>query len=783
MSNNHENSKEFYLGKIVDDHLQPDRSFLYPSKNFTTHAICLGMTGSGKTGLGISILEEAALDGIPSLIIDPKGDLSNLNLTFPNLSPEEFLPWIDESEAERNHQTKEQYAEQIAKQWRSGLQQSNESAETIKNLKEKVEIRIYTPGSKAGLPLSILSSLAAPKDLSPIDPDFINDEIQGIASSLLGLLGIEADPIKSRELIFLSNLIHFSWDKQEDLTLTQLIQQIQNPPFKQVGALDVNVFYPAKDRKNLAVKLNNLLASPGFQNWLEGDPLDIDQLLTNSEGKPKISILSIAHLSDAERMFFVTLLLNKLNEWMIKQSGTSNLRALFYMDEIFGYFPPTATPPSKRPMLKLLKQARAFGLGIILSTQNPADLDYKGLANCGTWFIGKLQTDRDRSRVVEGLSLASNGNLNSKSLEQLLNSLGNRLFLLRSIYLNEPLLFTTRWTLSYLRGPLTQKQIQILMAPFQKKWQSPSPLPSSTEKRSTATKPSFSNQFTEFFVNLPKANPHYKPFIGASVKLHFLDTKYNVDLWKDCYFVLPIDDQTQQIEWGKEEDLPEILNKLNTEPSASASYENLPDFFSKEKGYNEIEKNLQTHLYQNQKITLYSYPDLKLVSKMNESEKEFHSRVIASLKENTEAALGKINDKFNTKLSSIKEKIRKCEEKISQKQQESTQNKTSTFINMLTTILGALFGKKITKSTINQAGSSLKKVGKWSKDSQNIQSYEEELKSLNRELQSLENTRNQEINALPQFNHSQELKFAEIYIRPKKTDMLVLKISILWWPF
>ncbi|MCE5293540.1 MAG: DUF87 domain-containing protein, partial [Chlamydiales bacterium] len=407
----------FYLGKAVDPKTGKvtDSYTLYDSKNFTTHAVCVGMTGSGKTGLGITLLEEAALDKTPAIIIDPKGDLGNLLLAFDNLSADEFMPWVDKTEADKKDLSVKKYAQEVADSWKKGLESWGESAKRVQAFNNSVEKVIYTPASTMGRPLSILHSFTAPPVEQLKDVQGIRDKVQSITSSLLGLLGITADPIKSKEHILISTIVDQAWKKGHDVDIATLIQQIQKPPFSKIGALDIDTFYPPKERMELSIQLNNLLASPGFQAWMQGEPLDIQRLLYTPEGKPKLSIISIAHLSDAERMFFVTLLLNECITWMRQQPGTSSLRALLYMDEIFGYFPPSAMPPSKLPMLTLLKQARAYGLGIVLVTQNPVDLDYKGLANCGTWFIGKRHTERDNMRVIEGLNMASNGELDGKS--------------------------------------------------------------------------------------------------------------------------------------------------------------------------------------------------------------------------------------------------------------------------------------------------------------------------------------------------------------------------------
>ena len=459
----------FYLGRNHDmatGETKPE-PLLYDSKDLTTHAVCVGMTGSGKTGLCLSLIEEAAIDGVPVIAIDPKGDLGNLMLTFPGLEPSDFRPWVDESVASRKGQTPDEYAASMANLWRKGLASWDQDGERIQRFKDAVDVRIYTPGSSAGIPITVLKSFSAPPREVLEDRDAMRDRVSSSASGVLALLGIDADPIKSREHILLSNLLHKAWNEGRDLDIASLIREIQSPPLERIGILDLDTFFPEKDRTELAMQLNNLLASPSFASWMEGEALNVKRLFHSEEGKPQISILSIAHLNDDERMFFVTILLGEVLAWMRSQPGTSSLRALLYMDEVFGYFPPVANPPSKKPMLTLLKQARAFGLGVVLSTQNPVDLDYKGLSNAGTWFLGRLQTERDKRRVLEGLEGASaqaGSSFNKQKMEATLAGLGSRVFLMNNVHDDEPVVFHTRWALSYLRGPLTRSQIGLLMA-------------------------------------------------------------------------------------------------------------------------------------------------------------------------------------------------------------------------------------------------------------------------------------------------------------------------------
>ena len=461
---------QFYLGREYDleKKSSADRNLvLYDSKDLVTHAIVVGMTGSGKTGLCIDLIEEAAIDGVPAIAIDPKGDLTNLLLTFPDLRPEDFRPWINEDDAAREGLSADDFAKQQAELWRNGLASWGEDGERIRRLKAAADFAIYTPGSTAGIPVSIVRSFAAPPAALREDAELFRERVATTATSLLALVGIAADPVKSREHILLSTLFTAAWTAGQDLDLTALVNQVQKPPMGRIGALDLEKFYPAKDREDLALRINGLIAAPGFAGWLEGEPLDIGAFFRSSAGKPRVSIFSIAHLSDAERMFFVALLLNEIYGWIRTQSGTTSLRAILYMDEIFGYFPPVAEPPSKRPMLNLLKQARAFGLGVVLATQNPVDLDYKGLANTGTWFLGRLQTDRDKQRVLDGLegaAAAQSASFDRKSMEELLAGLTTRVFLMNNVHEDGPVVLESRWAMSYLRGPLTRDQIKVLMS-------------------------------------------------------------------------------------------------------------------------------------------------------------------------------------------------------------------------------------------------------------------------------------------------------------------------------
>lgn len=661
----------FYLGRIYDtEKRQPkDDLFLYDSKDLTTHAVCVGMTGSGKTGLCISLLEEAAIDGIPALIIDPKGDMGNLMLNFPGLEAGDFKPWIDPDEASRKGFSTDEYAARTAKLWKKGLADWGQDGSRIKKFMESAETSVYTPGSSAGLPVSILRSFNAPPQVLIADSDALREKIMAAVSGLLTLLGIDADPIQSREHILLSNILHYSWIKGQDLSISDLIQKIQSPPFDKAGVLDLESFYPSKDRFGLAMRLNNLLASPGFAAWMQGESLDIGRLLYTPEGKPRLSILSIAHLSDAERMFFVTLFLNEVVAWMRIQPGTSSLRALLYMDEIYGYFPPSAVPPSKPPMITLLKQARAYGLGVVLSTQNPMDLDYKGLSNTGTWFIGRLQTERDKNRILDGLegaSTTSGVSFNRRDIENTISGLDKRVFLMHNVHEDTPALFYTRWALSYLRGPLTRNQIQILMEGRQTQPEAAakpqiSP-PTTIKKKETTTHktllpPEISQHY--FPVKIPPTSEErllYRPALYAEHRLHYVSARLGIDNWTTEVLLSEVPDSVPQGSWDSAERRGSGTLQLLKSGVDEAGYSQLPAIARRTSSYTSWKKNLTNYLYQSRTLTLWKCPPLKATSQSGESLGDVKVRLTQIAHEQRDIKIEKLRNTYGPKLARLKKR-------------------------------------------------------------------------------------------------------------------------------
>ncbi len=791
--NNFEKLGAFYLGKNYDYTTKSisDNLLLYDSKDLTTHAVCVGMTGSGKTGLCVSLLEEAAIDNVPSLIIDPKGDITNLMLTFPELKGEDFLPWINKSDARKKEMTDEEFAESQAKLWKKGLKKWGQDGKRIAMLKESADFNIYTPGSNSGLTISILDSFKAPSEKVLEDSDLFNDKISSTASSLLGLLGIDADPLKSKEHILLSNILNHHWSKNINLDLPQIIVNVQNPPFKKIGVFDLDSFYPEKERFSLAMALNNILSAPGFQSWLTGEPLDIDKLLYTENGKPKVSIFYTAHLSDSERMFFTSLFLNQLLDWMRTQSGTTSLRALLYVDEIYGYLPPVANPPSKKPFLTLLKQARAFGLGLVLATQNPADLDYKSLSNAGTWFLGRLQTERDRKRVIDGLegaTLESGSNFNRKEMDKLLSNLDKRVFLLHNVHEEHPQIFHTRWAMSYLRGPLTRTQIKTLV----KKKTTPALTTNTNNIVATSTKNISISKLPKglkplyFNRDIPEENVSgytYQPFIIADTEVRFFDRTKKIDYIKEVKFLTPITDDVISVDWDKALPVSFSEKRLLKRAKVKLQYASLPATVKDIKNFTAWKKYLKEHLVNDYTLPVYHSELLKETSKPNESIRDFKIRLTQLSRENRDSAITKLKEKYARKTQTLENRIRRAEERVEREKSQSSQQKIQSVISIGSTILGALFGRKAFSSrTITRAGTAIRKVSRAAKESGDVSRAEEALNNYKIQLEELQDKFQDE---LDMFQDKFDLAIDQlqtIKIRPKKTNISIQLFAFVWIP-
>ncbi|MCI0453433.1 MAG: ATP-binding protein [Candidatus Dadabacteria bacterium] len=792
----------FYLGRPYDlnEKRRKEGLVLYDSKDLVTHAVCVGMTGSGKTGLCIGLLEEAAIDGIPSIVIDPKGDLSNLLLTFPDLRGEDFRPWINEDDARSKGFSPEEYANKQAELWKRGLAEWGQDGERIKRLRNASDFAVYTPGSSAGLSVSILSSFAAPDQKIIQDSELMRERISTTATSLLGLLGMEANPIQSREHILLSTILDSAWRQGKNLDLPGIIQQVQTPPVARVGVLELESFFPSKDRFSFAMMVNNLLAAPGFNAWMEGDDLDIGQILYTQQSKPRVSIFSISHLNDAERMFFVSLLLTQILGWMRSQSGTNSLRAIIYMDEIFGYFPPVANPPSKTPLLTLLKQARAFGVGVLLATQNPVDLDYKGLSNTGTWFIGRLQTERDKARVLDGLegvSGNSGARFDRKKIEETLSSLTTRIFLMNNVHEEEPEIFESRWAMSYLRGPLTRDQIKMLMDPrkpghTETGKQAPPVTKAVKDEAPTSgrqDRPILPPEVPQYFIPVRVAQPSagdlvYIPMLLGCGKVYYADAKIGIAADQDASYLLELSQHVSSLDWQQAMEVSFKESDLEKFPADEAIYMDLPGEAGMVKSYGTWSRSFADWLFKNHKIELLRNQGLKAISKPNESERDFRIRLQEASREERDQLAERLRQRYAAKFSGIQERIRRAEQAVAREEEQSKQQKIQTAISFGTTILGAFLGKKrVGVSTLGRATTAMRGVGRTMKESQDIDRAEDTLQVLKKQYADLEAQFKAETEDIAAKFDSQLESLESVEIRPKRSNISVRLIALVWAPY
>lgn len=800
----------FYLGKRYDlaSRTRQDDYVLYDAKDLTTHAVIIGMTGSGKTGLGIDLLEEALIDHIPVIAIDPKGDLGNLALRFPSLAPADFRPWVDPQQAANAGLSSDAFAEKQAALWKDGLAGWGEDGARIQRLVDAADVTIYTPGSTAGRPLSLLKAFVAPPPVIRDDTEAMQERVDATATSVLALLGINADPISSREHILLAKLLYAAWSEGRDLDLAGVIGGIQSPPFNTVGVMPLDTVFPPKDRTELAMKLNNLLAAPGFQTWMQGEPLDTATLLYDANGKPKGSIVSIAHLGDAERMFFMTLLLADILAWVRTQPGTGSLRAILYIDELFGYMPPVANPPSKMLLLTLLKQARAYGLGVVLATQNPVDLDYRGLSNTGTWFIGRLQTERDKMRVMEGLEGATGGQpFDKAAMEQTIAGLGKRVFLMHSVHESAPITFETRWTMSYLAGPMTREQIKTLNARTGNVTASHSAAtpPNGLAANSTASTaasgggsmssldPSASTpapvlpaDVPQYFlpVQSPGGPISYHPAVLGVADVSFASVKYGVTEQRRVCLLAAMDDGPITLEWDAAERIELNPTALERGPSNAAVYGALPKAATSAKSYPAWSKAFQKWIVTNERVELRSSAAFKQTSKPSESERDFRIRLQLMAREARDSQIETLRGKYATKLASLQERVRRAEQAVQREQAQASQAKMDTAISVGGAILGAIFGRgKISASSISKVGTAARGAGRAAQQQGDVTRANESVQALQTQYADLEAELQREIDGLGETYNAQQDALESIAISAKSGDVHVQLVALVWVPF
>ncbi len=827
-------SQKFYLGRIFDPQSgqTTPEALHYDPDDLTTHAVVVGMTGSGKTGLCVDLLEEAALQGIPALMIDPKGDITNLLLHFPDLLPADFQPWVNADAARREGKSVEQVAQETADLWRNGLAQWGIGPERLRSLAHSAEFAVYTPGSDAGIPVSILSSLQAPSIPWEENRELLREKISGTVTALLGLVGMtNVDPVRSREHILLSNIFEHAWSQGKDLDLGELIMQVQNPPFPKLGVFDVETFYPGKERFDLAMLLNNILASPAFQAWIEGQPLDIGALLYAPDGRPRHSVFYIAHLSEAERMFFVTLLYSAVETWMRTQPGTTSLRALVYFDEIFGYLPPTANPPSKTLMLRMLKQARAFGVGQVLVTQNPVDVDYKALSNAGSWFIGKLQTDRDKERLLDGLESAASG-MDRGEYDDLISRLGKRVFLLHNVHEKHPLLFQTRWAMNYLAGPLTRLQLKTLNAlvgageirpasgqprpaaeaslpegkaspggtPFEaaavsRKAASPEE-PPAPDLPGTESHPAVPARTMEYFLpnnltltqaaktagrTLPAdaraVGMLYRPVLLAQAEVRFLQRKYNLDYESIRAALVEEPDPRGVVRWDDWLVEPFDERHFDRRPIPGARFASLEAPLNDARTLKSLQSDFTDWIYRTLTVNVRANDRLKVYAGPQVSAAEFREMCAREARAKRDAELEKTAARFERKIASLRSKLAREERELREDEADLQQRKMEEWGTHAENLLGLFGGRKRRLTT------SLSKRRMTERAKADVEESIEAIADYKQQIADLEAEKAQ---ALQDINDKwAELvgEASEIPVTPYKKDILVTLFGVAWMPY
>jgi hypothetical protein len=769
----------FYLGRRYDpDQKQPTSELLlYDSRDLVTHALIVGMTGSGKTGLGIALLEEAAIDGVPAIVIDPKGDLTNMLLTFPSLQAAEFEPWVNGDDAERSGQSRTEFAAAEAERWKAGLAAWDQDASRIERLRNAAEFTIYTPGSTAGRPVSVLSSFTRP---ASDDPETVRERLQASVSSLLALAGVESEPMKGREHILLSSVLQTAWDAGQSPDLATLVHAIQQPPMSRVGVMDIDSFFPPKDRVALAMAINAVLASPGFGVWTQGDPLDAGAFFRSSAGKPRVSIFSIAHLDDSQRMFFVAMLLNAVTGWMRALGGTGSLRAILYMDEIFGFFPPVSNPPSKPPLLTLLKQGRAMGLGVVLATQNPVDLDYKGLSNIGTWFLGRLQTERDKARVLDGLeSVDVSAGIGRADLDRQLSALTSRVFLARNVHEEGLALFQSRWALSYLRGPLSRDDIRKLTAAAPAPASGPGPR-AAPSAAPAAGRPVVPPDVPQYFASGGSSGP-WRPVIYGAADVTFSDRKLKVEVTRLVTSVAEVTDGAVPVNWQTAEPIDLSPEALVQQPSGEGEFLPLAAPAARSKNYAVWSRQFVDTLAANQQVELLRSPTSGDTSAVGESERDFRARMQHAIREGRDQKIEALRRKYAPKQAALDERLRRARQAMEREQEQASSQKMQTAISFGATLVGALLGKRtITTGTIGRATTAARGVGRAQKEAQDVQRAQDTIAAIEADRRRLDDDLAADTAAIDSVADAATEPLEALVIKPKRGGVKVRLVALVW---
>jgi Helicase HerA, central domain len=767
------------------------------SADLTTHGVIVGMTGSGKTGLAIVMLEEALSAGIPALILDPKGDMANLLLTFPDLSPQSFRPWVSEEDARREGVTLDELAAKTATTWREGLEAQGYGSERIRALRDAADFAVFTPGSEAGIPLNVIGSLKAPELAWETEAETMRDEIEGTVTSLLGLIGIKADPLSSREFVLMSNLIENAWRSGQHLDLSTLIGQVQTPPLRKLGVFDLDTFFPPKERMELALKLNSLVASPAFAAWGEGQPLDPETLLRTHESKPRAAIVYLAHLSEDERQFVVTLVLSKLVTWMRGQRGTPDLRVLAYMDEVFGFVPPTAAPPAKKPILTIFKQGRAFGVGMVLATQNPVDLDYKAMSNAGTWMVGRLQTENDKARVLEGLRSAAGG-ADLAALDAAIGGLGKRQFMLVSAKSSEPVLFTTRWAMSYLRGPLTKDQISDLMrdvppAPAAAVAASPEPAAApEAPADASPVAPATASGVPVLYVD-PAAGwageigatpggQRLRAYLAARVAVQFDDTSADVDERQEYEALYGPLDEGFDVASETAVDYDD-RDFVEAAPDGAAHYVLPAEPIGEDSFFRVAERGITRHLKGSLTLELQRNRALKLVSRPGEAPEQFAQRCDQAAQAAADAEAAKIRDRLEARRDRLEAALAQAQARVEELTVDERSRSQNELVAGAGAVLGALLGgRRSTRSIAGALSGAASRRGMSTRTAARRESAQEKVERIEVDLEELEQEILDEVQELDDKWREKAAEIDSVTIRPEGSDVHIARLALVWVP-
>jgi len=734
-------------------------------EDFRTHGVVVGMTGSGKTGLCLVMLEEFVRAGVPVIAIDPKGDLGNLSLVFPELSAEDFEPWADGEDAQA-----------LADRWREGLGGHGLGPEELAELRAKLDLTLYTPGSEAGVPVDVVAALSAPADIS--DAEALRGLVSDTVSGLLSLVGKTADPVRDPAHIVLCTLLEGAWNKGEDLDLESLITLLVDPPFEKVGVFPTDRFFPPDDRMDMAMKLNGVIASPSFAAWMRGAPMDVEGMLQGG-----VHVFCLAHLDEAERQFFVALLLGRIVAWTRMQPGTERLRALVFLDEAAGYLPPNPKkPPTKGPVLTLMKQARAVGLGVLLATQNPIDLDYKALSNAGLWFVGRLRTEQDRRRLLKGLP---DPDVDLAGLEK-------RQFLLARAKGGTEL-FGTRWAMCYLRGPFTRREIQaqrradtpaVPVAPppvvlGDEKWKLPDiPPPIAVEQSVLDARTVFSARLGPVFSAFAEPARQdgrvvYRPALHAELALRFEQARHGFVLDHSEHRVLfPL----------PEEGFADAFHRPRLEPDDFVEvpdeglFANVPDWIDEEREWKTARAQLVDAVYRTETRGMFVNPTLRLYGRAGETREQFAKRCKAAVQDRIDAKVSKLQAGLEKKVASIEKRIASRTRMLEEKERQLSSRKAEEVVNAGEVLLSLFTGRRRSLSGV------VSKRGRTSDARARVAKVEAEIDALRDEMADLILQTDEKMSSIRAEQYAVLDDTEEREVRLRKKDITVVRMGLLWIP-